>query len=295
MRDLLRPKALLSHVLVLSVVVSCVLLGRWQFDQLERIREDNARSAARLEQPPVDLAALADPTADVTVDEAALEYRRVAVAGTFRPGEEVLQRNRSYQNQTGFHVLTPLELTGGGVVLVRRGWVPAPFDEPPVAEAAPPAGEVRVIGILERAVGQPGFGPTDPEQGELERVFHADTARLDDQVEGQLFPMVLRIDAVASGGVTVDDLPVPVGPPTLDERNHLSYALQWHAFALIALVTYTAWLWTSHRRRTRVDEGGRSPGGERGAGPGSDGDDGGGGGGLHHDPEPIRPLTGTSH
>jgi surfeit locus 1 family protein len=287
MRDLLRPKTLISHVLVLTVVVTCVVLGQWQLDQLADIRERNARSEARLAQPAADLAALADPASTTTVDEAALEYRRVEVTGTYRTDEEVLQRNHSHQNQTGFHVLTPLELTDGGVVLVRRGWVPSALSEPPVAEAAPETGEVTVEGVLERPVSQPGFGPTDPDDGVLLRVFHADTARLDRQVAGTLFPMVLRIDAQPEGAATLDNLPVPPGPPTLDERNHLSYAVQWHAFALIALITYGAWLRTRAKRLAGENVPGRD-------GPDDDGGPGrGGGGGLRGDPHPDRPLTGA--
>jgi surfeit locus 1 family protein len=315
LRDLLRPKTLISHVLVLTVAVTCVVLGQWQLDQLADIRDRNERSAARLAEPAIDLAALADPGNTAAVDEAELEYRRVEVTGTYRSDEEVLQRNHSYQNQTGFHVLTPLELSDGGVVLVRRGWVPSALSEPPVTEAAPASGEVTVEGVLEAPVGQPGFGPTDPDDGLLRRVFHADTTRLDEQVDGSLFPMVLRIDAVPEGAATLDDLPVPPGPPTLDERNHLSYAVQWHAFALIALITYGAWLRTRAKRlknetpvagRDGPGEAGddgpdtRGPGGDPddhpddGGGGGSGGEGGGGGGGLSRDPDPNRPLAGAS-
>ncbi len=244
LRRLLRPSAIVSHLLVLTVVVTCVAFGQWQLDELQTVRANNALAAERLEAEPADLAALADPTRTERIDEAALEYRRVEVTGTYRPEEEVLQRNRSLRNQSGFHVLTPLELTGGGVVLVRRGWVPASLDEPPVAEAAPPPDEVTVVGVLERPVEQPRFGARDPETGVLDRVFHTDTSRLDQQIDGGLFPMVLRIDAEVENP-TAADLPVPVGPPELDEGSHLSYTVQWHIFALLALVTYV--LWWRHR------------------------------------------------
>lgn len=248
LRRLLRPSAIVSHLLVLTVVVTCVALGQWQLDRLQAARANNALAAERLGAEPADLEALADPTQNGPIDEAALEYRRVEVTGTFRTDEEVLQRNRSLKNQSGFHVLTPLELTGGGVVLVRRGWVPASLEEPPVAEAAPPPGEVTVVGVLERPVDQPRFGAHDPDTGVLERVFHTDTSRLDRQVDGELFPMVLRVDAEVEHP-TAADLPVPVGPPELDEGSHLSYALQWHIFAVLALVTYVLW-W---RRRLSPD------------------------------------------
>lgn len=264
---LLRPTAIVSHLLVLTVVVTCVALGQWQLDRLHTVRDQNARAEQRMAQGPVDLAALADPGNLAAVDEAALEFRRVEVTGRFRPDEEVLQRNRQYRNQTGFHVLTPLELTDGGVVLVRRGWVPAALDQPPVAEAAPPAGVVTVVGVLERPVPQPSFGPQDPAEGQLDRVFHTDTARLARQVDGELFPMVLRVDTELDNP-SEDQLPFPAGPPELDEGSHLSYTVQWHIFAVLALVTYVAWWW---RRLRRDDAGGngqpQDPGDGAGAAP----------------------------
>ncbi len=245
---LLRPAAIVSHLLVLTVVVACVALGQWQLDRLQYVRSENARALERMAEPPVPLTDVADPLVPAATDVDALEFRRVEVTGTYRTDEEVLQRNRRYRNQTGFHVLTPLELEDGGVVLVRRGWVPAVLDEPPVADAPPPAGVTTIVGVLERPVPQPSFGPTDPEEGRLDRVFHTDTARLDRQVDGALFPMVLRIDTELANP-TEDQLPFPAGPPELEEGSHLSYTIQWHIFAVLAAVTYAAWWW----RRLRSD------------------------------------------
>lgn len=248
--DLLRPRAVLGHLLVLAVAGTCVTLGFWQLDRLALVRADNERVAARMTEPPLELSAL---TVDGRVPDAeALEFRRVRASGTFRPEQEVLQRGQQHQGEAGFHVLTPLHLDRGGVVLVRRGWVPADRSEPPVAEAAPPAGRVTVSGVLERPVPQPSFGPRDPDEGELARVFHSDTARLDRQIDGELFVMLLRDDA-APDSIAPGALPVPAGPPILDERNHFSYAVQWFSFAGLALATYAAFLVSRHRARTRPE------------------------------------------
>jgi len=250
LRDLLRPAALVSHLLVMIVAVACIALGLWQLDRLGEVRENNARLAERLEAPPVDLASLTGGP----VDDAALEFRSVTATGTYRHDEEVLQRNRSHAGQTGFHLLTPLELEDGEVVLVRRGWVPSDLSQPPVAETAPPTGTVTLTGVLERSVEQPGFGARDPDDGQLERVFHTDTARLDRQIEGELFPMVLRLEAQQPPlNDGPGDLPFAIASPELDEANHLSYALQWFSFAAIAVITYGAWLFTRHRRRHGED------------------------------------------
>ncbi|GGI09711.1 SURF1 family protein [Egicoccus halophilus] len=242
--DLLRPRALLSHALVLFVAATCVVLGQWQFDRLAQVRENNALLEQRLQNDPV---ALGELVGAPTVDEAELEYRPVTARGTFRPAQELLQRGAQHQNQQGFSILTPFDLTDGGVVLVRRGFVPAALDTPPVAEAAPPTGEVELHGILERPVPNPPRGPQDPAEGHMERVFHADTARLDQQVDGTLYPMVLRLQT--DEPVAYDAMPVPPAPPVLDEANHFSYAMQWHSFAVLAVVTYVAWLVTQRRQR----------------------------------------------
>jgi surfeit locus 1 family protein len=276
--QLLRPTAILTHLLVLAVAGTCIWLGQWQLDRLAEVRANNALLAERLAADPVDLAALADADADRDIDEAALEFRRVEVTGTFRPGEEVLQRNRDHQGQQGFHLLTPLQLTDGGVVLVRRGWVPAALSEPPVQEALPPTTVVTVNGILERPVEQPGFGPQDPDEGTLQRVFHTDTARLDRQIEGPLFPMVLRMEVTEQ--LPPGELPVAITRPVLDEANHLSYAVQWHAFAVIAVVTYGAYLWS--RRRRTAEAASDAPD-----------DDGPGAGGTPPTSSPDRPPAGV--
>jgi surfeit locus 1 family protein len=259
LRTLVSPRLLLSHLLVLVVVVGCLAASLWQWDRLGQARENNERLEARLQAEPVDVASL-DGLRSGELEPEELEFRRVEATGTFRPEEEVLQRNQSHRQTQGLHVLTPLELTDGGVVLVRRGWVPSDLDDPPVDQAPPPEGEVRVEGVLELSVEQPGIGARDPDDGLLERVFHSDVQRLDRQVDGELLPMVLRLEDVTG---ETGELPIVLDAPTIDEGSHLSYTLQWLSFALIALVTYVLWL------RKRLRRAGAGPPGPPGGGHGA--------------------------
>lgn len=261
LRELLTPRLIASHLLVLAVVAGCLTAAVWQWDRLEQARAHNALAEQRMEAEPAPVDELRERGMDVD----ALEHRRAVATGTFRPDEEVLQRNRTHQGNQGLHVLTPLELDDGTALLVVRGWVPAGVDGPPVTEAPPPEGRVEVTGILEPSVDQPSFGARDPEEGRLDRVFHADTERLDRQTEGELLPMVLRLQepAPAQG-----ELPLPVGAPELDEGQHLSYTVQWSIFALLALITYTAWLVRRQRGTKRGAPGTEaSTGGETTPGP----------------------------
>jgi surfeit locus 1 family protein len=243
LRTLLRPAALLSHALVLSVVGVLFLLGQWQLERLDQVRTSNELLAERTVAEPVDLLTLLRSGA---VDVDAVEFRRVTATGSFVPDEEVLQRNRVQRGLQGLDVLTPFDLGGGVTVLVRRGWVPTTMDTPPVRDAPPPRGIVTISGVLERSVAQPGFGARDPDDGILARVFHPDTERLDRQMSGALLPVVLRMDALP--GATAVTLPAAPEAPTLDEGSHLSYAAQWHLFGLLALGAYGFW-WRVRLRR----------------------------------------------
>jgi cytochrome oxidase assembly protein ShyY1 len=244
LRSLTRPEAILWHLLVLGVVGVLVSFGQWQLERLDQVRTANARLEERASREPVDLRVLLE---EVGPDPLALEFRRVSVVGVFRPEEEVLQRNRIQRGLQGLDVLTPLDLGDGTTLLVRRGWVPTTMDRPPVEEASPPSGAVTVTGILERSVEQPSFGARDADEGVLQRVFHPDTSRLDRQMSGALLPVVLRMDALPGTGTTA--LPAPPDPPGLDEGSHLSYAAQWHLFAVLAMVAYAFW-WRARLRRT---------------------------------------------
>ncbi len=254
-RTLLAPRMVLLHVLVLAVVLVLARLGTWQLSRHGEARERVAATEERIAATPVPITdALDGLRLDDTDELAALEFRSVSASGTWRVADEVLQRGRSHLGSAGYDVLTPLDLDDGTTVLVRRGSVPFDNDlRPPVDSATPADGPVTVQGSLERSIPQP-TGPLaqrDPEDGELDVVFHADLDRLGPQlVDGsdRLLPMVLRLEVVTPDGP--DELPVPVAPPTPDAGPHLNYAIQWFSFAVIAIGMYALWLY----RRVRGDE-----------------------------------------
>jgi surfeit locus 1 family protein len=252
--QLLTPRRIAQHLLVLLVVVGLSWLGFWQLERLGEVRASNADQAARLEEPPAAVDDLLDGLVlDDTEDLAELEFRPVTATGTWRTDDEVLQRGRSLDGRNGYDVLTPLDLGEGRTVLVRRGWVP--FDNdllPPVPDAAPPPGTTTVTGYVARSIPQP-TGPIaqrDPDDGDLDVVFNADLGRLDPQVVAdgsRLLPMIVHLEGQlpAQSG----DLPVPQPRPEQDEGTHLSYAFQWFAFALTGIGFYAVLL----RRSLRGD------------------------------------------
>lgn len=237
---LLSPRWLAGHALVLVLVSLFVYLGLWQWERHLERRSQNALLAVQLEAAPVPLDAI---LAEKGREGEALRYRRVAVSGRYDAAHEVLLRSRAYEGQPGYHVLTPLVLDerGGRALLVERGWVPYELDRPPIEAAAPPGGEVQLVGMLHASQRQPEgfaarFAARDPEAGPLTAVFYVDTARLARQLPYALEPFYLTLEAQQPP----QPGPLPAVPPkpVLDDGPHLGYAIQWFAFALVGLIGY---------------------------------------------------------
>lgn len=235
-RFALRPRWILSHLLVLAVVAILVNLGFWQLRRLDEKRDRNQVVAARAAEP----VAPVDEVLDVGADAAAIEaaaYRRVTAAGTYAADEEVLVRGRSLDGAPGSWVLTPLVGDNGTAVVVNRGWIPDSGQLERVPDTVEtPSGPVEVRGTLLTSEAREGMGARDPEAGTLTNLARVDVARLARQVDERLVPAyVLLTEQDPAPG---REAPRLLAAPSLDQGPHLSYALQWFAFATIAVVGY---------------------------------------------------------
>jgi cytochrome oxidase assembly protein ShyY1 len=220
-RFLLKPRWIALGLFALVMTGLCVRLGFWQLDRLDGRHYFNRRYEAGMATAPEPVERLVDAGGD-------LLYRQAIATGTYDPSRELILYGRTNQGEPGNHVLTPLRLADGRAILVDRGWVPFAMDTPPVAAAAPPPGTIDVTGLL--APSEPGGTPQ--EEGPVTTVTRADLDRIGLQLP---YPLVgsylqLRTQVPAQSG----DLPIPPPAPTLDDGPHLSYAIQWFAFAAIA-------------------------------------------------------------
>jgi surfeit locus 1 family protein len=206
-----------------------VRLGFWQLHRLEERRTTNTVSLARLEAEPMSLETL---LASIGDDLESSQYRRVNLSGVYDTSQEVLIRSQVELDQAGFHVITPLVLDDGSGVLVNRGWVPLVMDQPPV-DAAPDPGNVEVEGWIHLTQTRPPLGPEEPD-GHLDVFSRVNIDRIGEQITEHLAPVY-----VVAMGERGSELPIPLDPPDFtDEGPHLSYAIQWFAFAATALVGF---------------------------------------------------------
>ena len=127
-------------------------------------------------------------------------------------------RNRTYNGIPGYFVLTPLEVPGGDVVIVNRGFVPLETSGTKPKVPAAPSGVVAVNGRVRSTQKRGLFGPRDPVEGTLTEVARADLARLQQQMPYHLLPVYIELetsDPSEARGIT----PVPL--PELDDGPHL--------------------------------------------------------------------------
>jgi len=232
------------HVGILVVLGASILLGRWQLARHAEVREETERMTSRIDREPA-------PLSEVDAADAAeaFEFLPVRAIGVYQPDADILIRNRARAGVNGWHVVTPLLLEDGGAVLVNRGWVPMEVGEAGAALAAPSDAEVAVTGLLMRSQEPSGFGPRDPEQGDLDRAFRIDVDRIAPQVSAaDVFPGYLQLTSQTPPQAGAH--PTPVTPPEPDAGPHRGYAVQWFGLGLTAVIAYGFFL----RRRLTESE-----------------------------------------
>lgn len=212
-RFLFSPKWLAFHLLVIALVVTMINLALWQLRRLDERRDFNAKVTANQNQPVTDIA-------DVPLDDpSAVEWRRVRATGTYVQGHEFLVVNRSQNGENGRNVVDALQLDGGQLLLVNRGFVPVDDDVPPV-----PTRVVTIEGRLRTSEHRKTGQPSDANVPGLTEIHRIDVKLLSGQFDTNVFPMY--VDQLQPE----KPLEEIVGP-TLDEGPHLSYTIQWFIFS----------------------------------------------------------------
>jgi surfeit locus 1 family protein len=218
-----RPRAW-SVLAYLPVVALLVGLGTWQPQRgLQKLRLDQAIEQS---QDEVDWHAQLRPRLDPPL--------RVTVAGVFRPQTRILLDGQSRQRRPGYHVWSVLETPDGGVLLVNRGWLPAPPGQEAPVLPAPPEGPHEIAGLW-RPLPVPGLRLAAPPcQGVAPSatpliVQYPDIATLRCLTGLPLADGIVLQDPAAGDALVRDWTVGQAVPPT----RHFGYAAQWFMFALV--------------------------------------------------------------
>ena len=224
--------------LVVIFTTACIFLSKWQFDRQAEVVAANQRIAASYDAEPVALEELLLPD---QAWEKELEFRSVLVSGQYIPEQSYLVRNRPYNAYPGFLQLVAFETDGGSVIWVERGWLPtgSKSDSP---DTVPQVDSVHRQLTLRLRPAEPTLDRTAP-VGQLSSI---DLNAANDSFDSQ------NSYLQAYGRLISETPELPAGQkiakPELSEGNHLSYAMQWILFGLMAI---GAVVWTLSQERRR--------------------------------------------
>jgi surfeit locus 1 family protein len=224
----------LPTVATIVAVAVFVAAGNWQRGRMD------AKEALRAQ---LDAARVMPETAlpdGVAWD--AWRYRPVRVEGTFDAARQFLVDNRVQGGRVGFHVVTPLVLTDGRVVLVDRGWIAAGATRDQLPAVPPAAGRVVVQGRV--ALPTSGYVELKADDGAGIVRQNLDPARFAAATGVPVLPVVIEATAPAAAedAALVRDWPLP----DAGADKHRIYMMQWYAFAALAA---GLWLFFFVRRR----------------------------------------------
>lgn len=225
----------LALVVVFAVV--CGLLSWWQWAR-------RAEAVAEIQRVEVNYDASPQPVAETlaTLDSWSDEdeWLPVSLQGHYLIDQQLLVRNRPYNGASGFEVLVPFALESGDIFIVDRGWVPVGSSiEAPDAVPPAPDGELTVIARLKP--GEPTLLGRSAPEGQLATIHLPSVAAL---TGGDTYTGAYGL--LAEEAPPPIERPAPAIRPEADEGPHLSYALQWIAFGILAFV---ALFWAIRRER----------------------------------------------
>ena len=211
-----------------------VALGTWQMQRrtwktaLIRTMEERF-AAAPVPLPP--------PASWARLEQSEHEFERVKFSATFARSPPARVYGIGSAKPTGFSgpgfwIFAPVAVTGGGNVVINRGFVPegAQADEPP-------NDTIELIGVLRWPEPRSFFSPAEDPTHDLwfARDHFAIAAA---KGWGDVAPFYVDLEAPLPAG----GLPAP-GPLRVNLRNdHLQYAITWYGLAAVVLVMFGFWV-----------------------------------------------------
>jgi cytochrome oxidase assembly protein ShyY1 len=216
--------------------VATTLLSNWQFERRQDRVEQIQKVLDNYDQPAIDISELSWPAAE---GNSPFEWRPVTVSGQYL-SEVFLVRNRPLAGQAGFLQLVPFQLADGKILIVERGWLPASSQlTEPQFNPVPAKEDYRLI-VRVRG------GEQDLGRDRAQTLASIDLEEVSQRlaVESVITDYYGRLVSESPSNKV---MPIAMPKPSLNEGNHLSYAIQWIIFGLMACVAFI-WAYRNERR-----------------------------------------------
>lgn len=234
-------------LMAFAMFAALLALGTWQMKRLAWKEDLIETIESRIHQPP-------RPLETWFKTESGADYWPVKVEGTFlHSGERHFFTTKD--GQSGYDVITPLEISLGAYVFINRGFVP--FDRKDAATRAEGqlAGMVKIIGLARSILTQKPSWLVPDNQPDKNIFYWKDFAAMRDSAG--LPAGSTMLDALIDADKTPNPGGLPIGGSTIIDlpNSHLQYALTWYglAAALAAIWSVLAYRHRRPRRLTRTD------------------------------------------
>lgn len=228
----LRSSRWLGYFAMLIVFsIACVFLGNWQFERRAEARAEIARLDGNYDATPRPIGEVLPKLTDFDLD--AHKWLKVTASGEYI-GDEYLARNRPGPDGVGSDLIQAFRTDDGHVLFVDRGWVAidgaAAQNVQDSEIPASPSGHTEIVVRLRAS--EPSIAGRTNEGRTVPSIELPELAKLT-KTEGEAY--------VGAYGMLVSEDPagehgqLPARPER-DEGPHLSYALQWYVFIIIAAI-----------------------------------------------------------
>lgn len=216
----------LVWLLLASVFAAvCVVLSDWQFDRRAHRVAEIALVNKNYDAAPIALDVGLLKTQPKALE--AMKWQPVTLIGQYLTDRAILVRNRSKSGQPGFETVVPFVSQQGVIIAVSRGWLPTGNlqDSPDLVPL--PSDELQAI--TARLV---------PSERKIDRQAPVGQAANMD-LEAVAAATNLKLDAnwyliLQQESEQLKEKPASLLRPSTDEGNHLSYAIQWIIFGILA-------------------------------------------------------------
>lgn len=231
-----RPKPLAWFFFLLAFG-TCVGLGSWQVQRLQWKSGVIAEIEHAKTQAPLTAKTLPEDDAELE----AKNFYPVKLSGTWNGEIEYHLAPRYFKGQMGYHLIQPLILKDGRMVLVNRGWVPAAKKEIGMRPRSIGVGAATINGLLRVGAERNYFTPIN--QPEKNVWFGRDVQEMAGFYDVKnVYPAM--VDVV--GTQDIKQLPVPSDGTIRVRNDHLSYIITWYSIAIGILIIFVL----AHRKKS---------------------------------------------
>ncbi len=243
------PRWIGLAVLLAMIAVGCVAFGIWQFDRRAEAAQKIELLEANWDSPAKNWETF------FTVPETGkanenhewhdqYRWQSIALQGEFNYESAVTVRNRFQFGEMGKIWLVPFN-SKNGTVWVDRGWLNANDTVPSVESGQNVTVVLRATPIEPKIPGREDTPASETEPSSLASIHEGALSSVPGAINSMYFELVSEEPPSPTG--------TPLAKPELDEGPHLSYALQWFVFALMAIFGYF-WLVRNEAKALAVME-----------------------------------------